>query len=92
MLKKKSRNIGAEILEGIRQIKRGEIGRVTSLPPVSETRARAGLCQSEFARLLGVSVQTLQESEQGQRGETAVSGFRLGVPRSLEIRYVSFKA
>jgi len=67
MPKKHSRNIGKEILEGIRQLKRGEIGRVVTLPPVSETRARVGLSQSEFARLLGVSVRTLQEWEQGRR-------------------------
>jgi len=67
MRKKHSRNIGMEILKGVRQLKRGEIGRVRTLPPVSETRARVGLSQSEFARLLGVSVRTLQEWEQGRR-------------------------
>ena len=67
MSRKHSRNIGMEILDGIRQLKRGEIGRVVTLPPVSETRARVGLSQSEFARLLGVSVRTLQEWEQGRR-------------------------
>ena len=67
MPKRRSRNIGAEVLEGIRQLKRGEIGRVVTLPPVSRTRARVGLSQSEFARLLGVSVRTLQEWEQGRR-------------------------
>lgn len=65
--KKRARDIGAEILEGIRQLKRGEVGRVVTFPPVSETRARVGLSQSEFARLLGVSVRTLQEWEQGRR-------------------------
>ena len=67
MSKKRSRDIGSEFLEGIRQLKRGKIGRVVSVPPVAETRARAGLSQSEFARLLGVSVRTLQEWEQGRR-------------------------
>lgn len=67
MLKRRKRNIGNEILKGIRQIKRGEIGRVINVPPVSETRARVGLSQSEFARMLGVSVRTLQEWEQGRR-------------------------
>lgn len=67
MTKKTGRNIGAEILEGIREIKRGEIGRVVTFPPVAETRARVGLSQTEFARLLGVSVRTLQEWEQGRR-------------------------
>lgn len=67
MHKKSKRDIGVEILEGIRQLKRGEIGRAITVPPVSETRARLGLSQSEFARLLGVSVRTLQEWEQGRR-------------------------
>ena len=66
-MSKRSRDIGAEILEGIRRLKRGEIGRAIMIPPVSETRARMGLSQSEFARLLGVSVRTLQEWEQGRR-------------------------
>jgi len=67
MPSKTARNISKEILDGIRQLKRGETGRVVTLPPVSETRARVGLSQSEFARLLGVSVRTLQEWEQGRR-------------------------
>jgi len=61
------RDVGAEILEGIRQLKRGEVGRVISVPTVAEARARVGLSQSEFARLIGVSVRTLQEWEQGRR-------------------------
>ena len=65
--KRGERNIGKEILEGIRQIKRGDVGRITHFPPVSEIRAQTGLSQSEFAKLLGVSVRTLQEWEQGRR-------------------------
>lgn len=61
------RNIGAEILEGIRQIKRGEIGRIMTIPSVVAIRGKTGLSQSEFARLIGVSVRTLQEWEQGRR-------------------------
>jgi putative transcriptional regulator len=67
MTSKKDRDIGKEILEGIRQIKRGEIGRIVNYPPIAETRSRVGLSQSEFASLLGVSVRTLQEWEQGRR-------------------------
>ena len=67
MAKSVRRNVGTEILEGLRQLKRGEVGRLTTLPRVSETRARVGLSQSDFARLLGVSVRTLQEWEQGRR-------------------------
>jgi len=64
---KTDRNIGAEILEGIRQIKRGEVGRITTVPSVAKIREKAGLSQAEFARLIGVSVRTLQEWEQGRR-------------------------
>ena len=66
-MSKRARNVGQEILEGVRQLKRGEIGRVVTLPPIAEIRSRTGLSQSEFASLLGVSVRTLQEWEQGRR-------------------------
>lgn len=61
------RDVGAEILEGIRQLKRGKVGRVINFPTVAEVRAKVGLSQSEFAHLMGVSVRTLQEWEQGRR-------------------------
>ena len=64
---KRRRDLGAEILEGIRQLKRGEVGRVITYPSVANIRARTGLSQSEFAQLIGVSVRTLQEWEQGRR-------------------------
>lgn len=61
------RNIGLEILEGIREIKKGEHGRVRSVPSVASVRERTGLSQARFAQLLGVSIRTLQEWEQGRR-------------------------
>jgi putative transcriptional regulator len=61
------RNVGQEILEGLRELKRGEVGRVVSLPSVAAIRERTGLSQAKFAVLLGVSVRTLQEWEQGRR-------------------------
>lgn len=61
------RNIGEEILEGLRQIKRGEVGRVTHYPPIEAIRKSTGLSQARFAELLGVSVRTLQDWEQGRR-------------------------
>lgn len=64
---KRPRDVGQEILQGLRQLKRGQIGRVVTLPPIASIRARTGLSQSEFAHLLGVSVRTLQEWEQGRR-------------------------
>jgi len=50
MAKKLVRRIGEEILEGLREIRRGEVGRVVTYPPVADTRARVGLSQTEFAR------------------------------------------
>ena len=64
---KTKRNIGQEILDGIRQIERGEHGRITNVPSVSSVREKMGLSQLKFATLLGVSVRTLQEWEQGRR-------------------------
>ena len=64
---KPQRQIGLEILEGLRQLKRGQHGRVLNVPSVSSIRERTGLSQPRFAQLLGVSVRTLQEWEQGRR-------------------------
>ena len=65
--KETERNIGEEILEGIRSIKKGKTGRVIAFPPIADIRAKTGLSQAAFAKLLGVSVRTLQEWEQGRR-------------------------
>ena len=70
---KAKRNIGLEILQGIREIKRGEHGRVINVPSVSSIRERTGLSQSSFAQLLGVSVRTLQEWEQGRRAPSGAA-------------------
>jgi len=67
------RNIGREILEGIRELKRGDRGRVTEVPAVSRIRERTGLSQAKFAALLGVSVRTLQEWEQGRRAPSGAA-------------------
>jgi putative transcriptional regulator len=67
------RNVGTEILEGLRQLKRGEIGRVVNVPSVATIRERTGLSQGQFAALLGVSVRTLQEWEQGRRAPSGAA-------------------
>jgi putative transcriptional regulator len=67
------RNIGQEILEGIREIKRGRRGRVTAVPSVAAVREKTGLSQQKFATLLGVSVRTLQEWEQGRRAPSGAA-------------------
>ncbi len=61
------RDIGTEILKGIRQLKRGESGRVVNVPKVRSIRKKTGLSQARFASLLGVSVRTLQDWEQERR-------------------------
>jgi putative transcriptional regulator len=70
---KAKRNLGEEILEGLREIKRGEPGRTTKVPSVAVVRERTGLSQAQFARLLGVSVRTLQEWEQGRRAPSGAA-------------------
>ena len=71
----KSRDIGQEILQGIRDIKAGRIGRRFTVDSFAIVRARekSGLSQPQFAALLGVSVRTLQEWEQGRREPSAAA-------------------
>ena len=68
-----NRDIGAEILEGIRQLKRGESGRIVSVPSVRSIREKTGLSQARFAELLGVSVRTLQDWEQERRAPSGAA-------------------
>ncbi len=59
-----NRDIGAELLESVEQMKRGETRVVYS--PAIAARQQMGMSQSQFATLLGVSVRTLQGWEQGR--------------------------
>ena len=61
----KGRDLGEDLLEAIRQMNAG-LGTVVYSPMIA-ARQRSGLSQARFAALLGVSVRTLQEWEQGRR-------------------------
>ncbi len=63
------RDIGEELLASIREVKAGRYGSVhkVQLTEAAEARDKTGLSQPKFAELLGVSVRTLQEWEQGRR-------------------------
>ena len=92
----KKRDMNAELLQALHDIKRGEWARKTEFTPqkdgsirrvisrrdgtiekdqiipaekaqVAVARAATGLSQAPFAKLLGVSVRTLQEWEQGRK-------------------------
>jgi putative transcriptional regulator len=81
------RNVAREILEGLRELKRGETARVINVPSVAEIRERTGLSQAKFGTLLGVSVRTLQDWEQGRRAPSGAARTLLMVaaknPRAL---------
>jgi putative transcriptional regulator len=72
-MNKKRRDIGSEILQGLREIKRGQYGRVINVPDVGGIREKTGLSQARFAQLLGVSVRTLQDWEQGRRAPSGAA-------------------
>ncbi len=61
-----------DLLASAKEMKSGRAARTTQVvvTAASEARARIGLTQGEFAELLGVSVRTLQDWEQGRRDPT----------------------
>src|SRR5688500_12210448 len=67
------RDIGQEILEGLREYDEYKTGKVElstravqDPTPPAQIRARMNLSQDAFAAMLGVSVRTVQEWEQGR--------------------------
>ena len=65
----------ADLLQSVREMKAGNFTRSTSVPVTDALQARTqlDLSQSQFAKLLGVSVRTLQEWEQGRKKPTGAA-------------------
>ena len=70
---KAKRDIGREILKGLKEIKSGQHGRIVNIPSVASIREKTGLSQARFAELLGVSARTLQDWEQGRRAPSGAA-------------------
>lgn len=58
-----------DLVSSMRQMKAGKAARVTEAPlsAAAEARAKVGISQSSFAKLIRVSLRTLQDWEQGRR-------------------------
>ena len=79
------RDLAAELLQSIKEMKAGKVRVVHT--PAAEAREKTGLSQSQFARLLGVSVRTLQGWEQGRKQPSGTAKTLLTIaqvnPRAL---------
>ena len=69
------RQFQEDLLQSVREFKAGKFARVTQVRTTAAAKARAsvGLSQASFASLLGVSLRTLQEWEQGRREPTGAA-------------------
>jgi putative transcriptional regulator len=77
-----------ELVEGILEMKaieKGTLkpGRMTRMEPseVTRTRQNMRLSQAQFARMMGISVRTLQNWEQGHRKPTGSAKILLRIAR-----------
>ena len=71
----------ADLLASVKQMRRGQVARVTDvkLSAAAQARAKTGLSQQAFATLIGVSARTLQDWEQGRRQPTGAAKTLLNV-------------
>jgi putative transcriptional regulator len=78
-----ARDIGAELLASVRDMRAGRAGHVhrISVSAITEARTRTGLSQHRFAEVLGVSARTLQEWEQGRRKPSGAARTLIAIAR-----------
>ncbi|MBV4397693.1 helix-turn-helix domain-containing protein [Advenella alkanexedens] len=64
-----------ELLQSVREMKNRQFARATkvNVTEMAKTRINAGFSQDSFAKLMGVSVRTLQEWEQGRRNPSGAA-------------------
>ena len=67
--------IGLRLLQSVREMKAGKVGRVTKIEvnEVVQARRSTGMSQTEFAEALQISKRTLQEWEQGRRAPSGAA-------------------
>ena len=63
------RDIGAELLQALRDGKSDKVGPVNmvDVPLATQARMKLGMSQGQFAAFIGVSVRIFQDCEQGRR-------------------------
>ena len=75
------RDPGAELLQAIHEIKAGKTGRMfyVEVSKATEARHKLRVSQAEFAAVIGVSVRTLLDWEQGRRQPSGAANALLKV-------------
>lgn len=73
------RDLTADLLQAIGEMKAGD-GRVV-WPPALAARQEVRLSQAQFAKLLGVSIRTLQGWEQGRKQPSGAARTLLAIAR-----------
>ena len=82
--KRKMSSAGAELLLAVEQMKNGRKGRTYTKEQLLAVSARRSvdLTQREFAKLLDVSIDTVQDWEQGRRSPRGAAKTLLKIVRS----------
>jgi len=84
------RDIGAELLASVRDLKAGKVGKLTQVPvPLAlQARQQLRLSQAQFAQIIQVSTRTLQAWEQNRRQPSgaAVALLRLAIAKPDVVR------